>query len=228
MAINTVRTIDDRVRVRTVLASVSDKSGLEILVPGLLAACPGLSHPLDRRHLRRDPRAARREGGRLPPPGLRLHGPARDAGRAGEDPRLQDLPRPALRDLQPRAPGRPGDAQRRGHRHGRREPLPVPEDRRRGRRHARGRAREHRHRRPVHGARRGQELPPGRGAHRSRRLRRAWSPSSRRGGGALCARHPVPPGAEGLPPDRAATTRPSPRTSRASTPASWPRRYEVR
>jgi len=43
MAINTVRTIDDRVRVRTVLASVSDKSGLEVLVPGLLAACPDLS-----------------------------------------------------------------------------------------------------------------------------------------------------------------------------------------
>jgi phosphoribosylaminoimidazolecarboxamide formyltransferase/IMP cyclohydrolase len=43
MAINTVRTIDDRVRVRTVLASVSDKSGLEVLVPGLLAACPELS-----------------------------------------------------------------------------------------------------------------------------------------------------------------------------------------
>ncbi|MCX7031218.1 MAG: hypothetical protein NTU62_14025 [Spirochaetes bacterium] len=43
MAINTVRTVDDRVRVRTVLASVSDKSGLEILVPGLLAACPDVS-----------------------------------------------------------------------------------------------------------------------------------------------------------------------------------------
>ncbi len=43
MAINTVRTIDDRVRVRTVLASVSDKSGLGVLVPGLLAACPELS-----------------------------------------------------------------------------------------------------------------------------------------------------------------------------------------
>lgn len=43
MAINTVRTVDDRVRVRTVLASVSDKSGLEILVPGLLASCPDLA-----------------------------------------------------------------------------------------------------------------------------------------------------------------------------------------
>jgi phosphoribosylaminoimidazolecarboxamide formyltransferase/IMP cyclohydrolase len=43
MAINTVRTVDDRVRVRTVLASVSDKSGLETFVPGLLASCPGLT-----------------------------------------------------------------------------------------------------------------------------------------------------------------------------------------
>jgi phosphoribosylaminoimidazolecarboxamide formyltransferase / IMP cyclohydrolase len=43
MAINTVRTIDDRVRVRTVLASVSDKSGLDILVPGLLASCTDLA-----------------------------------------------------------------------------------------------------------------------------------------------------------------------------------------
>jgi phosphoribosylaminoimidazolecarboxamide formyltransferase/IMP cyclohydrolase len=43
MAINTVRTIDDRVRVRTVLASVSDKSGLDVLLSGLLAFCPGLA-----------------------------------------------------------------------------------------------------------------------------------------------------------------------------------------
>jgi len=43
MAINTVRTIDDRVRVRTVLASVWDKTGLERLVPGLLAAIPDVS-----------------------------------------------------------------------------------------------------------------------------------------------------------------------------------------
>jgi phosphoribosylaminoimidazolecarboxamide formyltransferase/IMP cyclohydrolase len=40
MAINRVGTIDDRVTVRTVLVSVSDKSGLEPLARGLLAA-PG-------------------------------------------------------------------------------------------------------------------------------------------------------------------------------------------
>jgi phosphoribosylaminoimidazolecarboxamide formyltransferase / IMP cyclohydrolase len=43
MSINRVRTIDDRVRVKTVLASVADKSGLDGLVSGLLKAVPGLS-----------------------------------------------------------------------------------------------------------------------------------------------------------------------------------------
>jgi phosphoribosylaminoimidazolecarboxamide formyltransferase/IMP cyclohydrolase len=42
MAINRVGTIDDRVQVRTVLASVSDKSGLETLVPGMLSVNPRL------------------------------------------------------------------------------------------------------------------------------------------------------------------------------------------
>ena len=42
MAINRVGTIDDRVRVRTVLASVSDKTGLDLLLRGLLSANPDL------------------------------------------------------------------------------------------------------------------------------------------------------------------------------------------
>ncbi|MFZ4394468.1 MAG: hypothetical protein ACOYOU_02445 [Kiritimatiellia bacterium] len=40
MSLNIVREIDDRVPVRHVLASVSDKTGLETLIPGLIAACP--------------------------------------------------------------------------------------------------------------------------------------------------------------------------------------------
>ncbi len=40
MAINTVRTIDDRVKVKTVLISVWDKTGLEDFVKSLLAAVP--------------------------------------------------------------------------------------------------------------------------------------------------------------------------------------------
>ena len=42
MSINKVQTIDDQVMVRTVLVSVSDKTGLEPLLRGLLGACPDL------------------------------------------------------------------------------------------------------------------------------------------------------------------------------------------
>jgi phosphoribosylaminoimidazolecarboxamide formyltransferase/IMP cyclohydrolase len=40
MALNRVLTIDDRVEVKTALVSVWDKTGLDLLVSGLLAACP--------------------------------------------------------------------------------------------------------------------------------------------------------------------------------------------
>jgi len=42
MALNVVSEMDDRVTVRHVLMSVSDKTGLETFVPGLVAACPGV------------------------------------------------------------------------------------------------------------------------------------------------------------------------------------------
>jgi phosphoribosylaminoimidazolecarboxamide formyltransferase/IMP cyclohydrolase len=42
MALNTVERIDERVRVRTILASVSDKTGLAAFVAGLLSVNPGL------------------------------------------------------------------------------------------------------------------------------------------------------------------------------------------
>jgi len=42
MALNAVRTIDDRVRVKTALVSVWDKTGLDLLANGLLAAIPGI------------------------------------------------------------------------------------------------------------------------------------------------------------------------------------------
>ncbi len=42
MALNVVSEIDDRVAVRHVLMSVSDKTGLETFVPGLVTACPGV------------------------------------------------------------------------------------------------------------------------------------------------------------------------------------------
>jgi phosphoribosylaminoimidazolecarboxamide formyltransferase / IMP cyclohydrolase len=42
MALNRVQTIDDRVRVKTALVSVWDKSGLDLLVKGLIDACPDI------------------------------------------------------------------------------------------------------------------------------------------------------------------------------------------
>jgi len=40
MALNIVSKIDDAVAIRSVLMSVSDKSGLDLLVPGLIQSCP--------------------------------------------------------------------------------------------------------------------------------------------------------------------------------------------
>ena len=42
MSLNIVKDIDSRVKVRNVLMSVSDKTGLETFVPALVAACPGV------------------------------------------------------------------------------------------------------------------------------------------------------------------------------------------
>jgi len=42
MSLNIVSKIDDRVAVRHVLMSVSDKTGLDAFVPGLVAVCPGV------------------------------------------------------------------------------------------------------------------------------------------------------------------------------------------
>ena len=42
MALNIVKDIDNRVAVKNVLMSVSDKTGLETFVPALVAACPGV------------------------------------------------------------------------------------------------------------------------------------------------------------------------------------------
>ncbi|MDD5704734.1 MAG: hypothetical protein PHR35_02330 [Kiritimatiellae bacterium] len=40
MALNIVRRIDDRIRILNVVVSVSDKTGLERLIPGLVGHCP--------------------------------------------------------------------------------------------------------------------------------------------------------------------------------------------
>ena len=131
MAVNKVGTIDDRVKVKTVLLSVFDKTGLDVLARGAARARTPASSS--------SPPAAptlpsSRPSGHRRSAALRqvsdYTGPARDAGRAGEDARLQDLPRSALRDVQRRPRGGPGTDGRFGHRHGRRQPLPVRADRR--------------------------------------------------------------------------------------------------
>ena len=42
MALNIVTEIDNRVQIKNVLMSVSDKTGLETFVPALVKACPGV------------------------------------------------------------------------------------------------------------------------------------------------------------------------------------------
>ncbi len=42
MSLNIVREIDDKVSIKNVLISVTDKTGLEEFVPALVAACPGV------------------------------------------------------------------------------------------------------------------------------------------------------------------------------------------
>ena len=42
MSLNIVKEIDNRVKIRNVLMSVSDKTGLETFVPALVKACPGV------------------------------------------------------------------------------------------------------------------------------------------------------------------------------------------
>ena len=64
--------------------------------------------------------------------------------------------------------------------------------------HARGRDREHRHRRPDDAARGGEELAARRRRRRPGRLRRARSPSSRQSAGALSARDALRARAEGV------------------------------
>ena len=42
MSLNIVTEIDNRIQIKNVLMSVSDKTGLETFVPALVKACPGV------------------------------------------------------------------------------------------------------------------------------------------------------------------------------------------
>ena len=140
---------DGRRPIKRALVSVYDKSGLDELARG--ARRRRCRHRLDRLdgedHRRRGrardpgrgadrlPRVPRRPGQDAAPEGARRH------------PRRHPQPRPRAAARRPR---------RRGLRPRRRQPLPVPRDRRVGRERGRVR-RADRHRRPVDGARLGQE-----------------------------------------------------------------------
>jgi len=73
MAVNTVGTIDDRVKVKTVLMSVFDKAGLDVLARALLRTNPDIQFLFHRRHVLSAPLGARGIRSR-PSPGLRYTG----------------------------------------------------------------------------------------------------------------------------------------------------------
>ncbi len=102
----------------------------------------------------------------------------------------------ARRDL-PDARRRAPRARHSADRPRRRQPLSVPRDRRGARLHARRRDREHRHRRPDDGARRGQELAARRDRRRPGRLRRPRRRARGRRPGAV-RRHALRARAQGV------------------------------
>ena len=160
-------------RIERALVSVSDKSGLETFARGLhelgveLVSTSGTAAALAEAGI---PFVERRGSDRR----------RRDAGRPREDAAPVD-PR---RHPRPPRPGRGhADARGAGHqadRHGRLQPLSVPRRREPPRGVRAGGDREHRRRRPDHGARGGQEPPGGRGGHRTRALRLPAGRAARR------------------------------------------------
>ena len=137
------------------LVSVWDKTGLEAFARG--PQWPGLGVGLQRRHVE----GAGRVGDR-PHVGRGGHRIARDARRPGQDPAPQDPRWHPRRPLQARTRRRPRSQQHHGHRPRRLQPLSVP---------VRAQCRADRHRRPHHGAGRGQEPRARRGGRRPGRLR---------------------------------------------------------
>ncbi len=92
-----VERVDDFVRIRRVLVSVSDKSGLDQLIPGLLDIAP-IPNSTRRGDLSGALPASWFAGSEMPHLGRGVYGP--DTRGAGEDFGLQDLPGPVDRDLQ--------------------------------------------------------------------------------------------------------------------------------
>ena len=100
MTMNKVEKIDDRVRVNHVLISVSDKRGLETFVPRLLAINPGIRIFSTGGTFARIREILGEKADSCLTQVCRLHRPAGDPGRTGENPGFQNLPGASHRDLQ--------------------------------------------------------------------------------------------------------------------------------
>ena len=81
MSINVVEKIDDLVKVRHVLASVSDKGGLETFIPALLRINPKVKIFSTGGTFGRIKEILGQTGGNLSDTGFGLHRPARNPGR---------------------------------------------------------------------------------------------------------------------------------------------------
>ena len=136
-------------RIERALISVSDKTGLVDFARALAGA--RRRDPVDRRHGAGAEGCRHRREGRL-----RAHRLPRDDGRPAQDAAPGGPRRPAGGPRQCRARARRRSARHRAHRPAGGQPLPLRGDGGEGRALRRVR-REHRHRRPRHDPRRGQE-----------------------------------------------------------------------
>ena len=85
MSMNVVERIDDFVKVRHVLASVFDKSGLETFIPELIRINPEVKIFSTGGTVQKNQGNSRRHGGFLPDTGFGIHGSAGDSGWSCED-----------------------------------------------------------------------------------------------------------------------------------------------
>ena len=100
MALNIVTEIDNQVSIRHVLMSVSDKSGLEDFVPGLVQNCPDVKiYSTGGTYAAIEKILGEEWAAKHLVAVSRLYRAAGNAGRTGENPGLQDLSWPAERNL---------------------------------------------------------------------------------------------------------------------------------
>ncbi len=197
-------------KIERALISVSDKTGLVEFAQGL--------HALGVEILSTGGTASALADAGIPVvPGERLHRLAGDSRRAGEDAAPEDPRRPARPARRRHAPRADGGQRHQADRSRGGEPLSVRGDGGEARLHARGRDREHRHRRPVDDPLGGQEPSRRRRGHRSGRLRAGARGAARQRRRAV--RRDAARAWRGAPSrPRRATTAPSPTGSARATP----------